>query len=235
MSAFFEGHDGKEGSFAAIHGHKTMCYKLAKATSGRFQAIEEMEGKSLMLFAFRWDRSATGAERRDAIESLLRECFHVKEAKTGDDMDVQANAISAELGVIAPKLAAGNGAEAATAFLSVSRKHPRWKLYRSGLWRDAERAVLDLASGRSTSMEEAAAKIRHRATHTGRSLPPRTVSTPLLLKGLEFDHVVVPDAGYFVTQKEAQAKLFYVAISRATRTLTVTSQAPILRFPMPRL
>jgi hypothetical protein len=231
MSAFFEGHDGKEGSFAAIHGHKSICYNLAKATSGRFQAIEEMEGKALMLFAVRWDRG----ERQDALESLVSECFHEKDAETGDGLDVQANEITAELDGIALGLAPGSGAEAAMAFLSACRRHPRWKLYRSGLWRDAERAASDLASGRSPSMEEAAAKIRQRATHTGRSLPQRTVSTPLLLKGLEFDHVVVPDASFFATQRQAQAKLFYVAISRATRTLTITSPTPILRFPTPRL
>ena len=61
------------------------------------------------------------------------------------------------------------------------------------------------------------------------------MSTPLLLKGLEFDHVVVPDASHFVAQRSAQAKLFYVAISRATQSLTISSPAHRVQFPVPNL
>jgi len=48
-------------------------------------------------------------------------------------------------------------------------------------------------------------------------------STPLLLKGLEFDHVVIPDTSHFSRATLAQAKLFYVAISRATQSLTISA------------
>jgi DNA helicase-2/ATP-dependent DNA helicase PcrA len=82
-------------------------------------------------------------------------------------------------------------------------------------------------------MIEATATVRQRASNSGRTLPRRTVSTPLLLKGLEFDHVVIPDAAHFGRERQAQAKLFYVAISRATRSLTISSPAPILRLPTP--
>jgi DNA helicase IV len=55
------------------------------------------------------------------------------------------------------------------------------------------------------------------------------------LKGLEFDHVVVPDAPHFGRESKAQAKLFYVAISRATRSLTITAPERFLRLQAPRL
>jgi DNA helicase IV len=35
---------------------------------------------------------------------------------------------------------------------------------------------------------------RQRLSHTGRAPTKRVVSTPMLLKGLEFDHVLIPDA-----------------------------------------
>jgi DNA helicase-2/ATP-dependent DNA helicase PcrA len=53
------------------------------------------------------------------------------------------------------------------------------------------------------------------------------------MKGLEFDHVVIPDATHFVNERQSQAKLFYVAISRATRTLTIGSSSRYLQFPRP--
>lgn len=93
----------------------------------------------------------------------------------------------------------------------------------------------DVASGRSMSMTEAANRVRHRISMAGRRLPRRTVSTPLLLKGLEFDHVVVPNASHFAGERQAQAKLFYVAISRATRSLTITSQESRMLLPRPDL
>jgi DNA helicase-2/ATP-dependent DNA helicase PcrA len=235
MAAFFQGHDEKDGSFAAINAFKKTCYDLAKATSGRYQAIEEVEGKALIRFAKAWDEAVDGTARRAAIDALAGECFRVKGREEGDGLDGHALEVSAVLDNIAQGLAIGNGAQAASAYLSASRKHPRWKLYRGELWRDAERATADLDFSRANTMQEAAASVRKRATHTGRKLPLRTVSTPLLLKGLEFDHVVIPDASHFMAQRQAQAKLFYVAVSRATRTLTITSQRPILRFPQPRL
>lgn len=66
-------------------------------------------------------------------------------------------------------------------------------------------------------------------------MPHRTVSTPLLLKGLEFDHVVVPDANHFNSGSDlrARAKLFYVALSRARQSLVVASSSPIVQFPIP--
>jgi DNA helicase-2/ATP-dependent DNA helicase PcrA len=84
-------------------------------------------------------------------------------------------------------------------------------------------------------MAEATANIRQRMTNSGRRLPTRTVSTPLLLKGLEFDHVVIPNAAHFANEDTAQAKLFYVAISRATRSLTIASSNRLLKFPKPKV
>ena len=82
-------------------------------------------------------------------------------------------------------------------------------------------------------MAAATLSIRQRVSNSGRRLPKRTVSTPLLLKGLEFDHVVIPDATHFANERQAQAKLFYVAISRATRSLTISSPERFIQLPVP--
>src|SRR3546814_3185424 len=128
--------------------------------------------------------------------------------------------VSRKIQEVADTLKAGNGTDAAAQLLALARKHSKWKLYRNELWRDAERTVAELAAGRAETMVDAAARVRQRASITGRRLPKRTVSTPLLLKGLEFDHVVIPDATHFLRERQAQAKLFSVAISRATQTQT---------------
>jgi superfamily I DNA/RNA helicase len=233
MGTFFEGIDGKEGSFAAIHCNKKLCYRLARAAKGGYQAIEEIAANRLRQFAQEWDRSADSESRLRSINRLLADCFHQRTAVEGEPADLDDEAIQGRMQEAEGGLGDGNGAAAAAELLSLARKRTKWKLYRSELWRDCERAVSDLLSGRIGAMIEATASARQRAGNSGRKLPRRTVSTPLLLKGLEFDHVVIPDAVHFVRERQAQAKLFYVAISRATRSLTISSSTPILRLPRP--
>ncbi len=129
----------------------------------------------------------------------------------------------------------GNGAEAAAQLFSLARKRPLWKLYRNELWRDADRAATEVTAGRAETMTAATLNVRHRVSNSGRKMPKRTVSTPLLLKGLEFDHVVIPDATHFANERHAQAKLFYVAISRATQTLTIASSQRFVQFNAPEI
>lgn len=234
MATLFEGIDGKEGSFAAIHCNKRICYGLAKAASGGYQAIEEVAAGRLNEFANAWDRSTTADGRLRAIIGLLSDCFQQKDLAEGETVDPDEAEMNSALSEIKAGLGVGNGAEAAAQFLRLFRKRPRWKLYRSELWRDAGRAVSELAAERAKTMSDAVGSIRQRVSNSGRKLPKRTVSTPLLLKGLEFDHVVVPDAAHFAKESKAQAKLFYVAISRATRSLTISSSSRWITLPIPK-
>lgn len=235
MGLLFEDIDARAGTQAAIHCRKGVCYRLARATSGGFQAIEEMAAARLQNFALAWDTSADNAARVATLRSFVDECVHKKPTAPNEAPDVEDAAIAAEMNAMAKTLGDGNGAASLGKILNLSRKRPRWRIFRGEIWRDAERASAELESGRCESMAEAAANIRQRMTNSGRRLPTRTVSTPLLLKGLEFDHVVIPNAEHFATEDHAQAKLFYVAISRATRSLTIASANRFLRLPKPAI
>ncbi|WP_295413648.1 UvrD-helicase domain-containing protein [uncultured Thiodictyon sp.] len=235
MATLFEGIDGKQGSFAAIHCNKTICYRLAKAAGGGYQAIEEIAANRLREFADSWDRAVDGAGRLRVIISLLNDSFKTTQPIEGAAVDPEDSAIEAAITEIASELSIGDGAEAAAQLMALARKRPRWQLFRGELWRDAQRAADEVAAGRAETMMVAMASIRKRISMSGRKLPKRTVSTPLLLKGLEFDHVVIPNASHFAKENQAQAKLFYVAISRATRSLTISSPERWLRLPAPRI
>ena len=208
-------------------------YQLARATSGGFQAIEEMAAGRLQRFALAWDSSPENADRLAAVKSLIEECILKKQPKDGEGPDPEDEAIAVDMNTIAKTLGDGLGATALRKIFGLARKRPRWRIFRGEIWRDAERAIAELESGRCETMGEAAASIRQRMTNSGRRMPTRTVSTPLLLKGLEFDHVIIPNVAHFAQEDSAQAKLFYVAISRATRSLTIASSERILRLPKP--
>jgi DNA helicase-2/ATP-dependent DNA helicase PcrA len=234
MGPLFEGFAGAEGSFAAIHCNKGICYRLASAAGGGYQAIEEVAAKRLQEFATMWDQGDTLELHAVAVKSLVADCFKIKALAEGEDET------PADAAITAPRKAGGamhgpTAASAASKVLALIRQRSRYKLYRNDLWRDVERGMADIAAGRCESMAQAADRVRQRVSMAGRKMPRRTVSTPLLLKGLEFDHVVVPDASHFAAERQAQAKLFYVAISRATRSLTLTSPNNRLSLPAPSL
>jgi DNA helicase IV len=76
--------------------------------------------------------------------------------------------------------------------------------------------------GDSPSIEEAAIMVRNRVRRKGRWLGRFTVSRTLLMKGLQFDHAIVLDAGALDTNN------LYVALTRASRTLHVLADGSVL-------
>ncbi|MDO8778033.1 MAG: UvrD-helicase domain-containing protein [Burkholderiaceae bacterium] len=235
MGPLFEGFKGVEGSFAAIHCSKGICNRLARAAGGGYQAIEEIAARRLQEFAVAWDSSGSLRDRSIAIKALIEDCINIKELPEGEEESPADAAINVEIRAAGAQMFGPDAASAGATALALIRKRSRYRVYRNELWRDVERAIGDVAAGRCQSMAEAADRVRHRTSMAGRKLPRRTVSTPLLLKGLEFDHVVVPDATHFAGERLAQAKLYYVAISRATRSLTITSREQSVRFNVPSL
>lgn len=234
MGALFDGIDDKTGLHAAIHCNKTLCYRIARASGGGFQAIEEIAASRLQAFAKQWDEATILAHRVQAFTSLLSECIQVIPTLPGQVLCPEDLAISLETLMLQNTLMQDSGTGAILKLLSIVKRRSDFRLFRREVWRDAERAAGALANGRAATMEEAVAIVKQSTARTGRLLPHRTVSTPLLLKGLEFDHVVIPDASHFANERFASAKLFYVAISRATQSLTITSSQRYLRFPAPR-
>lgn len=235
MGLFFDGIDSRNGSQAAIHCRRGMCNQLARASSGGFQAVEEMAANRLHAFATAWDASPENGDRLAAVKALMEECVNKKPAADGTAPDLDDQAVADEMNATAKTLSEGNGAAQLLRLFALARMRPRWRIFRGEIWRDAERAISEVDAGRCETMTEAAGVVRQRMANSGRRLPTRTVSTPLLLKGLEFDHVVIPDATHFARENQAQAKLFYVAISRATRSLTIASSSRFLQFPKPMI
>lgn len=235
MEAFFEGFIEREGSMAAIHCRRGMCDKLASATRGAFQSIEEIAAKRLRQFAMEWDEAATLGARLASLRALHNDCFSQKPLPAGETDSDEGTQVIVDLKFHGERYEHTSDLSHIRSIFSVSRKHPRWRLFRGELWRDASRAVAELAAGRAANLSDAVSSICHRTSSSGRATQKRTISTPLLLKGLEFDHVLIPDATHFLKESNAQAKLFYVAISRATRSLTITAPDRYIRFPVPNL
>lgn len=82
----------------------------------------------------------------------------------------------------------------------------------------AMRSALRIKSARqSGSLADAIWEVQNRIRHAGRTIGKRSIGSTLLVKGLEFEHAVVVHADN-MTKKD-----WYVALTRATTTLTILS------------
>lgn len=87
--------------------------------------------------------------------------------------------------------------------------------------RDSVCQACRMAAG-GRSLVDAARMVQARRAEEGRRVEPRAIGSTLLLKGLEADHAVVLDAD------DMKPTDLYVAISRASKGLTVVSRSPVL-------
>lgn len=83
-------------------------------------------------------------------------------------------------------------------------------------------AALSRAIGRGIDLRTAAIAEREVQRLKGRALPPRGIGSTLLLKGLESEHAIILNADPMTAQH------LYVAMSRASTSLTIFSSEPQL-------
>lgn len=94
-------------------------------------------------------------------------------------------------------------------------------LYSREAWGDIAGAVAAAATGDDPVTE--LARKRDRLRHAGRPSTSRVVSRTVLIKGLEYDHVVIADV-----ERIADRCNLYVALSRARKSVTIIGSTPQL-------
>lgn len=234
MSPLFHELEESRDSVAAIHCRRGVCDQLAKSSKAAYQAIEDIACKTLQEFAAAWDESSY-SDREGLLRELVNGAVTSKRLNAGENESAEDQAAKGLVSAAYGRLrSTGHPREAVNA-LSALRLHSRIRTFRAELNRDTTKALTGVAEGKHATLAQSAFVTRQRVSHMGRHLPKRTVSTPLLLKGLEFDRVSIPDAVHFNKEKDqgARAKLFYVAISRARSSLVISSSSPTVAFPVP--
>ena len=78
-------------------------------------------------------------------------------------------------------------------------------------------------------LPEIAWNIRDTGRRVGRRIDKNTISTTLLIKGLEFDHAVILNINEF-----DDAENLYVAMTRGSKSLTVLSDNPLINVGVPK-
>lgn len=160
------------------------------------------------------------AERMTKLGTELRAIVDAIKAGRGTSRFTRNRAHAARLGALAEQPTPAN----ALAWLDGVLAHRQdWWLYRHECVFQLRAALRECAGEDFTMLPDAIAAARTRARHRGRQTHRRTIGTPLLVKGLEFDHAVLlwePD--------HLSVEGLYVALTRASKSLTVVSSSRTL-------
>jgi hypothetical protein len=207
----------------AIRKFPRAAHEIASRLGDNYTSMEEMESKDLLRHAEIIDHRH-GTARALAVVDFAALCVtqvgkHVATAKKHLGSGVLPTATpgaanQAAVEALCQVAQSPEPAAVASALAAIARL-PDSKTYRRELLTEMQGTLRLAASAPGRPWADVAWDIRDRARRNGRALERRIVSRTLLVKGLEFDHAIVLNAD------ELDIKDLYVAMTRASRTLTV--------------
>lgn len=215
--------DAQSGRVVVLRRDPWQCAQLSRSLGGRYSVVEAIDCKDLYEAAENFS-TLRGADLAAALVATASKCL----TSIGTEMEPLLNLIRKgsrqrrttrhALQFSSLWAVADSGSiHAVREALTVLRKTAGAVLHRRELF-DALMESIDCCEGSCLSgLRDAAWKVRDRDRHRGRSLPMYGVATPLVVKGLEFDHAVVLD---IESMNAAQA---YVALSRAQKSLWIVA------------
>jgi hypothetical protein len=104
----------------------------------------------------------------------------------------------------------------------IPKQQKGW-IYRRELYSALCCALRGVITGTHESLVDAVWDVQNRRRHAGRRFGNRNIGSTLLVKGLEFDHVIIVDV------ETLKLNDLYVALTRGSRSITVISESCILR------
>lgn len=215
----------------AIHSWESQCHNIARQSGGKFRSPETIECDVLFETAKAFDNASNSLMLARATFQFA--CLCLTKVKT--DLKPTAERIfdgrglqrgrqyqhQDQLHALAEIVEEGSLSSVQMALVALART-PGVAKARHELFQEMLRSLKEHKTGRHTCLEEAAIRARDRTRRTGRAPGHYVISRTLLVKGLEFDHVLILDANAL------DRKNLYVALTRGSRSLTVLGTSPVL-------
>ena len=214
----------------AISKWPSRCIELAKRMGGRWPVVERFDDPDLLRLGDKLV-SADGA----AIVEALVEFVAKRMTGMGTALSRAVEAIQTGRGVsritkfrvhadrLSALALAPTPANALAWLEGVLAHRNDWWLYRRDCVFQLREALHHCAGDNFADLPDTIAAARTHARHRGRLTHRRTIGTPLLVKGLEFDHAVL---NWEPNHLSLQG--LYVALTRASRSLTIVSSSRTL-------
>lgn len=212
-----------------IRGTRPQCHALAKRAGKPYRCIEPVECELLTAFSNHMPKFS-GLEAPLSLLAFVGKCV-----KDEDDLVEKAvkrlrntsnrkgPAPSPEVGALIESCRRLADSASIEHMVAVLDHFQHTYAYRPEPIR-ALRQAMKVASG-IAGLADAITATRERERRMGRRLPHYGMGTTLLVKGMEAEHVIVMDVAGM------KAAHLYVALTRATRRLTVVSSSETLASP----
>jgi len=215
----------------AIHSWEPQCHNIARQTGGKFRSQETIECDDLFSAAGAFDQAPDGRALAKAVFDFGCLCL----TKIKADLEHTAARIfdgrglqggrqyrhQDQLSALTEIVKEGSLSSVRKALMALERT-PGAVRARHELFHEMLRALRERETGGHTCLEEAAIRTRDLTRRTGRSPGRYVISRTLLIKGLEFDHVIILDVN------SLDRKNLYVALTRASRSLVLLGTSPVL-------
>lgn len=230
---------GREGRVVVVRKWPNDAHEFAKRVGRAYVSMEEVDCKDLLTFARRVE-GTVGIARVLRILDFAEQCMtgvtiHTANIKVAlqtnrqlrmATMNIERRSVAEAL----LKVMSSNEASTIIKALSSLGRLPNTRIFRRELWNEAIKA---LASHQGGTYRDSAWKSRNRTRYQDRVEDVHIVSRTLLIKGLEFEHSFIPDAEEF--NGYDGAKLFYVAATRGSHSLTILSNSHTVQFLPPSI
>jgi len=211
-----------------LNGRAAIAKGLAKQG---FSNIEPIDCKNLYAAA-RKLAIGTGMRRFDATVKFLGQCMSgvrraefVKAVASRRAGGTRGTAAFGDLIEHGLALQEGAGLDASFALVEGFSRQPKTYVFRRQMFFAMRSALKMTVDGECTDLTDAVWQVQNRIRHAGRKIAHRSVGSTLLVKGLQFANAVV------IHSESMNRNDWYVALTRATHTLTVLS--PHRRFVPP--
>ena len=231
-----------DGDVVVIRKWEHQAHTFARNMAGRYRSMDEIEGKDVRAFAHDMD-ALEGPARAARIVKLAADCYTKVKAALGtaakalEEGKVPAVRSSTKYPDVVNALIAvchDQSVTIAHAAMVAIERLPDCDRFRPELWSTGKRVLKEHADCVRARVTETAAAIRQQQRSMGRLPDRHVVSRTLLIKGLEFDHALVPSATEFEGKRAGDgARHFYVAATRASRSLSVLSASAVIKFSAP--
>ena len=225
------------GTVVALRAWRAQCHRLSGRLNNAFHAVEDAQCEELV----EWGRKIEGVTGVQRVDNLVEFACTWLTRLPGPVVKSVHKAVQAQKACRAtrgdaialhgtlcrvrddPKMT--GVAAALTAFTALAEKPV---FVSREIWNGLRDAANESGANTTTSLSGAIAASRERARRFGRGLGKNCRATPLLVKGLEFDHVAILNSGDL---KDAES--VYVGLTRACRSMIIISPSPKLTVAKP--
>lgn len=220
-----------DGSVVALGRFRPDCVTVAGRLSGTYSVMEALDEKSTRNLCSRFGNDSAPVLARAlvqfAVDCATGVAAHFPAAARARLLE--GKAINTNKPELTHAVAMVNGlltepdlSRYRQTLIAIGRL-PGVRIYCREAWREVLDALRHASLADDLTVADALDKARSQARQTGRRPEPRVISRPLLVKGLEYRHAVVLDADQY------KAPELYVALTRASKSLTVLSRGPIIQ------